>query len=120
MIRAGLIFMLVASVARADTLPFIRKTQPTVISVSPTAVITPVAPVGGQFRIVNPLVCDIRIIGSDGTSMVTSTTGTLILGRSVEVLSITKTTAYVSTMSVASSLAAACSGTVEVTFGSGQ
>ena len=119
MIRLALALALLPGAAWADTLPFMRKTEPTVIAVTPSPSIAPITQVGSQFRITNPLPCDVRVKGSDGTTMITSTTGNLILARSVEVFSLNKG-GYVTVMSVASAVSPACSGNVEIEFGTGQ
>ena len=81
--------MLLAAPAWADTPPFMRKTEPFFLNVSPTAAITVVTqPVSaGQVRLVNRLPCDVRLHASDGTLQVTPTTGFVLLARSVEVIS---------------------------------
>ena len=103
----------------ADTTAFMGLgSPPAIIAVSPTLTTTPVTePVGAtSARLVNPLPCDV-MIGGNGI-MVTH------LARSVEVLSIVRSSAIstqtIPTVSTYGVTTPACSGTIEIEFGTGE
>ena len=105
---------------------FRRISEPQLLPISPTASITQVTQPDGspQVRIVNSLPCDVRIRAASDNTLVTATSGLLILAGQVEIISANPATAL-SAMSVPRQdgkggiAVQACQGMIEIVYGVG-